>query len=277
VKALAIQLSKESFEYEVRCYDDGSSQAYKNINVFPNSTVVYKELRNNIGRSAIRNMLAEESIGEYLLFLDCDSGIFSHDFIKQYIKHSKDAELILGGTIYPRNLSSSKVSLRWKYGREREMRTAASRNLDPYEGLNLNNTFIRRATFLKYKLDETISTYGHEDTLFGYKLKESKVSVLHIDNAVDHLGLEENKVFLEKSKVAVRNFYKIAVMGTNGHDTKLYKAFNTLEKWNLVYPFSTLYSVLESLIEKNLLSDNPSLRLFDLFKLNEYVKAALKR
>ena len=270
------QLQKEFFQSEVRCYDDGSGQKYKAINSRLSTTIIYKELPNNIGRSAIRNLLAQESQGEFLLFLDCDSGIVSADFIKGYITANKKSDVILGGTLYPRHLPSPEVSLRWKYGREREMRTATSRNLDPYEGLNLNNIFIRRELFLRYKLDETISTYGHEDTLFGYKLKKEKVNILHIDNAVDHLGLEPNKVFLEKSKIAVRNFHKICQENC-GEETKLYTAYETLKKWHLLGIFSSVYAFFESMIETNLEYDDPSLRLFDLYKLNEFIKASLKK
>jgi hypothetical protein len=46
--------------------------------------------------------------------------------------------------------------------------------------------------------DESIVTYGHEDTVFGLCLADKNIPILHIDNPAVHLGLETDETYLLK-------------------------------------------------------------------------------
>jgi hypothetical protein len=47
---------------------------------------------------------------------------------------------------------------------------------------------------------EDLKTYGHEDTLLGYDLFRNGIEIFHIDNPVEHTGLEDSSVLLRKPK-----------------------------------------------------------------------------
>jgi hypothetical protein len=57
--------------------------------------------------------------------------------------------------------------------------------------------------FNAVQFNESIPNLRHEDTLFSYDLGRAKISVIHINNPVYHLGLESSEVFLKKSEEAV--------------------------------------------------------------------------
>ncbi|MBK9012976.1 MAG: hypothetical protein IPM82_02230 [Saprospiraceae bacterium] len=63
-----------------------------------------------------------------------------------------------------------------------------------------NNFLIPRQLFLEIQFDETLRQYGHEDTLFGMELARRQVPIVHIDNPLEHIGLEPVDVFLRKTE-----------------------------------------------------------------------------
>ena len=81
------QQIKHISEFEILVFDDDSDEhfkvSYRNINELNNCN--YKELPKNIGRSKIRNELAEASRFENLLFLDVDTMPLNDDFIENYL------------------------------------------------------------------------------------------------------------------------------------------------------------------------------------------------
>ncbi|SDJ80342.1 hypothetical protein SAMN05421823_101150 [Catalinimonas alkaloidigena] len=275
VNALQAQLRHAAPGGEIRVYDDASpDETYhsRHGRLADDPAITYRKLAQNVGRARMRNLLAEEATGEWLLFLDADSAVPHGDFLKHYLKRSNQAHVLAGGTYYTPRLPSPAVALRWHYGRHREQRTAADRALHPYRSLTLNNLLIRRDVFLSIRLDETLRTYGHEDTRFGWELAQRRVPLLHIDNPVLHLGLEPNAVFLNKTREGVRNLKKLYRQEGLGQDTALVQAAHRLEPKSLQRLFIRTYDALAPLIEQNLHATSPSLRAFDLFKLREWFR-----
>jgi glycosyltransferase involved in cell wall biosynthesis len=268
---LVLELRKQASElnqpFEILCYDDGSSPETRKINQELNQTekIIYKELPENIGRSAIRNKLAKEALYSHLVLLDCNVAIVRNDFLKKYIELTARSKVIIGGSLYD-FVSDKSSSLRWKYGKIREALPAQDRETHPYRCVTLKNIFIEKLTYLDNPLDETIKTYGHEDTKFAAVLKEKKISVLHIDNPVRHAQLDTNPVFIEKTLEGVKNFYKLIREGY-ASESKLYKTYILFKHFPLKQIFMIFYSIMESGIRRNLLSGNPSLFYFDLMKL----------
>ncbi len=73
----------------------------KSIDELKNTT--YKVLGSNIGRSAIRNLLAKDANYDLLLFLDADVIPVKDDFISKYITaFTESTQLIFGGGQLPR-------------------------------------------------------------------------------------------------------------------------------------------------------------------------------
>lgn len=269
VISLEKQTKKLDIPYEIRCYDDGSDLWYKKRNrrVDWKDFLVYSELKENIGRSKIRNLLADDAVFDSLLFIDCDSKVLNDDFIEQYLVKAFSNDVVFGGTEYALELDNPEHSLRWKYGRKREVKSSQYRKINPYENVTLNNLFVTKEVFNRCRLDESIVTYGHEDTKFAYSLRNLSIPIAHIDNPVEHIGLEPNHIYLDKTIEGVRNLLKISKENI-GHETRLYKSYMFLKKTFLAPSYRFFYGMFKKHIETNLTSKNPILFYFDLYKLN---------
>ena len=279
VDTLLTQCRQLTSRFEIIVYDDASKDKFRKLHRVLNEEeeIRYVEMRENIGRAAIRNRLAQDANFEYLLFLDNDSALPDADFIKRYWESNKnsEADVIIGGTIYENSITSETYALRWKYGREREVRSAAERNKNPYQSLTLNNMLIRKAVYLKHPLSTEINGYGHEDTKFGWELETSGVTVKHIDNPVIHLGLEVATDFLKKTNQAVKNLHTLYAANPKIPKSKLINSYELLKKTKMRHAFVYCFLPFNGMILDNLRSSDPDLKYFDLYKLFLFTQQAL--
>lgn len=271
--ALSEQTSKIRVESEILIIDDCSEQEFRllNKNAALKVDARYIQLDHNIGRSAIRNLLCQESKFENLLFLDCDSYIESDVYIQKYLEYLNKPVVVCGGRSYQSARPTSKYLLHWKYGLERECRDAISRNQFPTRSFMTNNFLIPKSVLRKLPFNEHLNGYGHEDTLLGIQLFLSGIVVHHIDNALRHIGLEENEIFLNKTQDGIRNLLTISTMEYNrdllNDHVALVKAFSILKKIKLHKLADRLFFLFRPLLVKFITSKNPSLLAFDLYKL----------
>lgn len=205
VQDLINQLIATDIEWELRVYDDASPAQ----NGLPKTLLdqfddrfVYRVLPKNLGRAAIRNLLAREARYNQLIFLDADGEIPSQ-FIEGYLPFLGQDVVVSGGRCYNDRAIRPDQQLHWNYGTQRESKPAKARNQHPYEGFQTNNFLATKALLLRHPFDEAATAYGHEDTLWGWQLKAMGMEIVHIDNAVAHLGLEDAETFLHKQQTAV--------------------------------------------------------------------------
>lgn len=274
VGMLARQCVALGLDFEIRVYDDGSAEVWRTANSavqgFPG--VVYRELDHNLGRSRIRNRMAHDATKAVLLFLDCDSGIPDDRFIRNYLAHAA-APVVVGGTVYaPAPPQDPQQRLHWKVGKAREERTAAQRSGSPYRSITLNNILVAKDAYLRVQLDESIRTYGHEDTKFGQQLKELGIPIRHIDNPVAHHGLSTNAEFLAKTREAQRNLHRLYTSGCYGTGTGVVRTYQRLGRLGLKPVFTAGYRALEPVIERTLLAGTAPLFFFDLYKLHHFIR-----
>lgn len=271
VNELRRQALRSSCVYEILLMDDGSSLYREENRVLGDlENVRYIGLEHNVGRSAIRNKLADEAQYGYLLFMDCDVYPGDADFLERYIA-MEGSDVVVGGYHYGSSPISDKHILRWKYGREREERSAEVRNLRPNDSFSTFNFMIRKSLFGKVRFDEALKGYGHEDTLFGLELGECGVRVKHIDNPLTHLGYDPSELFLGKSRNSVHNLWiiyrKLDDVSSFVASVKLLRCFTKLDKVGLSGIIAILSPLFFVLAEKNLLGRHPSLLMFDIYKL----------
>lgn len=274
VKELQRQLVEEGGEFEILLLDDGSEERYKLLNreLLNINGVTYKEEPINLGRSKIRNKLASISKFDNLIFIDCDSHISEPDYIKNYLKYVSDYPILYGGRTYQNQTPSKEMyRLHWLYGLKREQWPAKIRNQEPNKGFQTNNFLIKKDVLQSIGFNEKIVGYGHEDTLFGYELQKRNINIKHIDNPVVHMGLEPNEEFLRKTREGIKNLKRI--MRINGNEKRLVKDitilsfYKQLEVIKLTGAVEYLYKRYEHRLRRNLLSQNPNLLVFDLYKL----------
>lgn len=277
-QALQLQIS-----YEIILIDDKSTDEFRLLNrkISNLENVHYIELDQNIGRSRIRNKLADMSIKENLLFLDCDSKVNHSDYLKNYLDFCiKEDYVVYGGRTYENHPPIEDYMLHWSYGKQREEIGYKERAEQPNCCFMTNNFMINKKLFNKIRFNEFIRRYGHEDTLFGYELKKYEIEIKHINNPLIHDGLEKNDDFIRKTQAGLNNL-KI-IIGQNGYlkdlvnDITILKYYNIINTIGLRSLFSLLFNGIKPFIIKNLCGKNPNLYLFDIFKLG-YLTSVMKK
>ncbi len=272
VKKLHSQASDTGVSFEIVVMEDGS------INFVEENSAICKlsycrhiVLAKNAGRSAIRNKLASEARYGHLLFLDCDADIIHPEFVSRYVAFCHEKSVVLGGRIYDINNRDPRFSLIKKYGTQRErndLSNESARHKHPM--FTTPNFLIPADVFHQVRFNEKVEGYGHEDTLFGLELKKLNIPYYFIDNPVVHVGIEENKVFLEKTRKAIANLYRIYSGGEYPElstESKLLQYFLLIKKWKLVGLLALKFRLTHGLFESLLCTKNPSLFIFDLYKL----------
>lgn len=273
VKALKKQCERQKIMYEIVCFDDGSSAKIKHVNSELASYfgVNYTELSQNLGRARIRNWLAKSAAFENLLFLDCDSKVIHKDFIKSYLSLIDDYEVVSGGRTYGKKPPRAKSKrLHWVYGVKRESKKAKFRNKNSIQFFHSNNFLVKRDIVIKYPFDEAIKGYGYEDLLWAKLLFKKGIKIVHIDNEVEHLGLEKSEVFLKKTQNAIDNLKRMRAEGEE-IDTRLISFIKTSEKWKIKGALLKYYDRNEEKIMSNLHGLKPNVYYLDLFKYRYYL------
>ncbi|MBA9079445.1 glycosyltransferase family 2 protein [Rufibacter quisquiliarum] len=265
VEALLQQARSLTIPFEVRVYDDGSNQEIKKQNRACRNLpeVTYLELPQNVGRSQIRYQLATEAAFHTLLFLDNDVLPASLFFLQKYVQQGQ-APVVAGGVTYADTYPAEAV-LRWKYGRAREQATSAERQKNPYQRLFFSNMLVSKTLFLENFLAAQVQGYGHEDTLFAWRLQEKGLPVQHLENPVVHLGLEPGPLFLLKADQAVYNLARLHRQ--LGKDSRLFQVYCKAKKWGAVPLLQQSNTWLLPMLKQQLLSQNPRLWCFDLYRL----------
>lgn len=254
--------------FEIICLDDGSKKTIKekNTKLLSISYVKYIELKQNIGRATIRNRLSEIAEYPYLLFLDVDSKVIRDDYIQTYLNALDPSVLLYGGRSYDHQPpKDQQFLLHWTFGCAREMSSPKDRNQAPYTSFMTNNFLIHKDIFQSIRFDESISDYGHEDTLFGLALQKKAIPILHLDNPLEHIGLESSEVFLNKQQLAIQNLRQL------GLSTRLSQKGNQLRSWKMAGSFVFIFRLFEPLVLKQLHSTHPNLFLLDLWKLYRFL------
>ena len=222
VRELHRQLVEANIYFEIIVLDDASTKPVQELNgeLSALSCLRYSLLEQNIGRHRIRFVLAQKALYPQLLFIDCDSLVCNGNFVANYLEKIKPGSVIVGGRSYSDVAPQSRaLRLHWKYGRHREQRKALQRNLDPYLSFMTCNFVIPHSVMLRTFPGFYLTGYGHEDTLLGLQLLQSGVPVLHIDNPLQHEGLQSGKTFLEHNQSALKNL--IALQDRLPHLTSL--------------------------------------------------------
>ncbi len=274
VNDLQSQAKDLGCEWEILVFDDCSPikcEENKAIAQLPN--VEYRELSENLGRSRIRNLLAETAKGDILIFLDGDSKIVRDDFLKRYLQEIETKDLIRGGTVYCSKEKCPKgYELHWKYGTKVE----SNKGLKNKDMFTTNNFCIRKSVFSSVRFRENIKGYGHEDTLFKFDFEEFGFSFLNIDNPVEHLGLKNFEDFISSNETAVKNLRNIFLNQRNKkiiQRIKIANVHNKLERLHLVGLYVLFYKITRRLMLSLLAKRNPSLFILNLYKLGVYCKS----
>lgn len=273
VKELHLQCSKNKIIFEILICDDASTNKkvlLKNSTLNKLSNVYYIRNKTNIGRSATRNKLAVTSKYKWLLFIDADVIPKSKKFIKNYLNAIDNSSQVLSGGITYRNTPiEKKLILRWKYGKIREYKQIFDRQNSPYLNLFSSNFLILKEVINNIPFNEEVSKKANEDTLFSYDLKLNNIAIKHIENEVFHENLECATIFLQKTQNYAKSSLLFVQSNLVSKDyMKITKTYYLLKKFKLDNLLKLIYIIFNKNLEKQLKSKNPSLFIFDLYRLS---------
>lgn len=270
------QATEQYVNFEIITMEDGSiSFVEENEAACKLKFCKHIVLKNNVGRSATRNKLADAAQYEHLLFMDCDAEVCTEHYIEKYLAFCHEECIVIGGTAYNPNENNPDYSLRLKYGRVREARTALEREKNNFATFNF---LISKSIFNRVRFDETIRGYGHEDMLFGHQLHQLGYELIQIENPLIHKGLDDNLTFIRKTQEGTRNLYLLHKTGRYPflvNESKLLNAFLIIDKMCLTQLMAAKYNFIRKWLEHELCKSSPSLLLYDLYKLLFLCKTSL--
>lgn len=272
VKDLCAQvedLRKEGVACEVIVAEDGTTDAdalAANAEIAAMACCRYLKRSQNVGRAAIRNVLAREAQYEWLLFLDGDMAIPSKHFLRNWVEAEAD-EVAYGGYVVG---EGSRSSLRFIYEKENEpMHRAEERKKRPYQHFHTCNFLIRRDLMLANPFDERFRHYGYEDVFFGKQLRKNDIKIVHVDNPAGFFDFEDNAHFVSKTEEGLRTLHAFSsdLRGYSQMLTFVEGIHLGVVRW-LFRCWHCLFGALE---RRNLCGQNPSLKIFKLYKLGYYL------
>ena len=270
-----MQAMHEDFAYEILVGDDHSTDsevAAHNavIDCLPGCRfLAYEE---NVGRALHRNRLVEEARYDWVLIIDADAEVTDDDFILKYCaakEASPEGDIFVGGLTTPA-VAAAGCELRHRYEMEvQERRTLEVRRENPAANFATFNFMARRRVLNAVRFDTRCKAYGYEDALFGIEAAQRGYKILHIDNPLQHNGINDSAAFLRNSETALQT---LALLGPPMTDhARVARMAAKMERLGLGAALRGCFSVLAPLLRRNLLSKRPSLKVFAFYKLGYYL------
>lgn len=264
-EALSDQLS-----YEIIVADDGSSNRET---VLLNSEITHHphcrfiDRKENVGRAAIRNFLAQTAQYEWLLFIDGDMTITHDDYLTSYLNTDDDQQVVYGGYHVG---TGEKDNLRYLYEiASAHHHTAEERRKRPYQHFHTANFMVNRNVMLAHPFDERFRTYGYEDVLFGKAMRQNQIAITHLDNTVGFCQFETNAHFVSKTEEGLRTLHQFR-SDLRGYSNLL--TFVDGIHLSVVRGVIRLWHMLFSKMERrNLCGKHPYLRLLKYYKIGYYL------
>lgn len=271
---LSIQINDIKEEVEIIFIDDASTNKVikKQNKSIQEKFHRYIILEQNIGRAKIRNLFLKYVNYNYLLFIDGDSKIISKDYLKKtidVIKSEKDLNIISFSSIYQSEIPKHQYRLRWYYGKKIETSVLKSQN----KSFMTNNFLIEKNLFKRICFNESITEYGHEDTLFGYDLLKAGIEIKNIYNPVLNAELDTNKNFIHKSEISLNTLLKIKGILNDekfNKSVRILDTYDKIKKNKIVFvlissPFINYF--FRSLLQKTILIYPKNINLLNAYKL----------
>lgn len=273
VNELHRQAKEANIPFQILLMDDASTETFRKVNCKLQvlKYVEYVQLEENLGRTGIRNKLADTAIYPYLLFMDCDSEVKYKNYISRYLPYCMKGIICSGGREYLSEPDAENHIFHWTMGNAKEVVSAEKRAENPNKSFMSCNFLIDKEIFQTVKFDERLKGYCNEDTLFGIELERNNIFIQHIDNPLYHIGLENANQFLAKVENALRNLHKIDRL--LNHDplfiqsVTIIRVYYKLKKWHLPPLIAVSFRLFKKPIKKNLSGKHPNMKLFDFYKL----------
>ena len=273
VTELKSQANALGIAFEILVQDDASDcflEENEKINLLQHCSYTLNHV--NLGRGNNINLLNNQAQFDFVLILEADAFPEKKNYLEVLINEiNLDTFIIFGGVIYPQKKPKKDKLLRWKYGNERESVSLNKRLKKHYNFVFTWNLLLKKEILTNLNFPQNIKGYGYEDVVFIKKLKENAIPIKHIDNKLIHYNNENNSIFIQKTEKAINTLTQLLFEKKLVYtDTKIGKIYNLIQFWHLETVFIFFYNKLSKRMLKNLNSTNPSLTIFDFYKLGYF-------
>lgn len=282
IKDLQQQATSETIDFEIIVLDDASDNLEirnqnQEINKLDNCSYLVNE--KNLGRGQTINKLVSLAKFNLLVILDCDTKPKDHFFIQNYLrfKENSNPKIAFGGIIYSDEKPMPNEMLRWVYGKKRESVSVENRQKNPYKLALTSNLLVEKQVMIDNPFHTEITEYGFEDMVLMLDLKKKNIEINHVDNPLYHLKLDTSSDFITKFHSSLHNLKKLSdkkIISYN--DSQITKVFYWIKRFKLVSLFAFTFTKFEKLLVQNLVSQSPSVFVFDLYRLGYFCKINLK-
>lgn len=256
----------DGLRYEIIAADDGSTDRDAvafNRGIERMAGCRYVVRAENRGAAATRNFLVGMSRYRWLLFVDCDMALPDDRFIIRYLE-APEAGVVIGGIRTGGTADDVRRNLRCAYERRaQERHTAEERSKRPYQSFRSVNFMAERGVMERCRFDERMRRY--EDVRFGRLLKESGVTVAHIDNAVVMEDFESNGCFVAKTEKDMRTLrdFEAEMRGYS----RMIDVADVLRRRHILWVVRMWHGLFGRLERRLLTGGKVRLRLYDVYKL----------
>lgn len=269
VQELYKQVSDCNIAFEILVLDDYSNVFFEENDAINKLTgCTYQVLPENIGRSAIRNLLASKATFDHLLFIDAGTFPSQHNFIKKYLKNIHH-EVVTGGMTYLPKPPEKPYKLRWVYTKKRE--AVIKKQNDKRPIVCSSNFLIQKKVFNNVKFDESLTKYGCEDVVFFDTIIQKGFSIEYIENPVIHDANDNAETFITKTEYAIENLIQLINKNKLTYDRyKVSRLYYLLRKIHLDKLIKWGFLTFKGSLTRNLKSSNPSILCYDFYRLGYF-------
>ncbi len=146
--------------------------------------------------------------------------------------------------------------------------------MQPHENFRTSHLFTPKSIMLQVPFDEKIKRSGYEDLLFGRQLKERGVEVRHTNIEAYNGDIEDNSSFLQKTHGHLNTLWQMQDE-RQGYSTLL-SLHARIKRLHMLWAVKAMFKLTGSIIRRNLLGNNPSIRLFQFYKLGYFASLPRK-
>lgn len=280
VEKLLYQADQGNIDIEIVLIDDFSIPTFEqqNRNIPNDKRVHYLPLIENIGRSKIRNRLADYSKGEWLLFMDCDMAPKDDEFLARYLKHTHEAVDVVCGGVTAEKPKENDFQLQWLVDNFQKNHFEKLKRNNIFVPVSTGNFMIRRSMYEQVRFNENLKGYGREDQLFSLNLRDRNARIAWIENPTVHQGLEKNEDFLKKLEESQINL--VCVWNSNREYQPTLKKVSsrlaiatTLQRLGLSFIISLPYYLLQGRMRRSAIRGKCSILCLSFYQMGFLLKA----
>ena len=212
----ALAACRGSDRVEVIVHDDGSGDdgltaaIIATLETFPGAARLTTAPR-NAGRSGARNRLEAAGRAPWLLYLDADMLPDGPGFLQTYLDviaaHPEPA-VVVGGLSLAQTGWRAETALHHAQSLASDCAPVERRRANPGQYVFSGNLLVHREVMQRIRFDTGFDGWGWEDVDWGIRAG-ALYPIRHIDNTASHLGLDRDRVLLEKYRRSGANFLRI--------------------------------------------------------------------